>query len=330
MVTTVLKEITAQELGVTLFHEHLFPLERHSIARPDKTTIKPLIVPPTLQHIIHHLKTVRRIGLCTIVDVTPIGKRPSPRVFKLIARETGLNIIIATGFYKEPWIPSWVYSSSVQKIADMFIKEITEGIGNSGVKAGVIKVATSKNCISNVEAKILKAAAIAQKQTNVPIITHCTLGTMGLEQVQLLSKHGANPEKIVIGHIDLNQATDYVKRLAKQRIFLGFDTIGKEFFEYIKYRTLRTGPFRYEKELYYVPDKRRAQKIAALVKTGLASQLVLSHDLTMAEIWLNLKTHGKYGYSYIFTKFSNMLYKLGIARETVQQILSENIKKLFE
>lgn len=128
-----------------------------------------------------------------------------------------------------------VSKKSVAELASRMIRELTEGIKGTLVKAGVIgEIATSESIWTNAERKVFDAAVIAHKGTGAPISTHTSLGTLGQEQADYFLKQKVDPAKVIIGHLDLTGDVDYVLRILNQGFYVEFDTVGKESYMPIK------------------------------------------------------------------------------------------------
>ena len=140
-------------------------------------------------------------------------------------------------------------------------------IGNTGIKAGVIKLASSNGEINPFEKKFFQAAARVNAETGATIITHTELGTMGPEQAKLLIDNGANPSDISIGHMCGNTDIDYHERVLQQGVFDCFDRFGLE------------------GDLFHTPtDEERCDVIAALLNKGYEDQILMSHDSVTVEL----------------------------------------------
>ncbi|MCL5075982.1 MAG: phosphotriesterase-related protein [Chloroflexi bacterium] len=324
-IETVLGPITADRLGITMMHEHLTPPK----TAPVPTEKKPFVGLHTAETIITELKAAKRLGLVSVVDATPIGENRDVRILKRIAEEAEVNIIVSTGSYKEPRVPAFIYGQSVDQVTEVFIRELTEGIDGTSIKAGIIKVGSTKKLIFRVEEKVLRAAARAYLRTGRPITTHATLGTMGREQVLILEQEGVDPGKVIIGHSDLNFSFVYHEGILKRGANLGFDTIGKERFDYIRTETAGQERYEVEKEHYYIPDDRRLATLVELIKRGYAGQIVLSSDISQREAYLNPDTHGIWGYSYLLGRFVPMLKESGVTEESIHTMLVENPKRIL-
>lgn len=186
------------------------------------------------------------------------------------------------------------------QIADRMAYEITNGT------AGMIgEIGTSKNEWTPNEKKLFEAAVLAHKVTGAPIYTHTTLSTLAREQAKYLTENGVNPDKVIIGHVDLAGDLQLVLDVLSYGVNVGFDTVGKS---------------------NYLPDEKRVEMIAELEKRGLTDHIVLSEDITRKS---QLKIFGGIGYSYLFDEFIPMLKKAGINENTINQMLSKNPDRIL-
>lgn len=283
-----------KDIGYTLIHEHL-TIDLSRLKEDDDAKLD------DVDSLIEDLKELKKSGIDTIVDVTNIGMGRDIERIKYISDISNMNVILSTGFYKEPFLPEIVYKSSVKELADIFIDEIINGIDGTNYKASVIgEIGTSKKEIKEVERKIFQAAAIAHNETGVPIITHTTLGLLGLEQIKIFRNMKVNLEKVVIGHVDLNIDMDYYLTLLDNGCYLAFDTIGKT---------------------NYQPDELRAIYIKKLIDKGFINKILLSLDISRKSY---LKNYGGFGHSYIVEKFIPLLKNNGLTEEDIKTILYRN------
>jgi phosphotriesterase-related protein len=302
IVQSVTGPIPSEELGITLVHEHVL------------STIKSIGFSPLLDY-------KRSNGSC-LVDVTPIGSplERSAAELRKLSEETGIYIIASTGFYKEPYLPKFLFKMGVSAIADLFIKDITEGMENKGIKAGIIgEVGSSYNQITRQEEKILRAAARAQRRTGVPLVTHTTHGTMGLAQLEILEEEGADLDRVVIGHCDLNSDLDYHLSIARRGAYLGYDTIGKQCW----LSAVRGEKFAYQK------DDSRIHLILEVLDKGFGDRIVISSDIIVDELKFNQKTLGKFKYNYLLDIFLPKLREKGVNKQEIDLIIKENPKHLL-
>lgn len=282
----------------------------------------PLSARSNLKSVFKLLLDFKNFGGFAVVDVTPETPHlcRDPLILLSLAEKINLHVYFSTGYYKDPYL-STLFSprSSEYEIAQKMLREIEEGIKGSKIRPTLIgEVGTSFKQITSLEKKALLAAAIVHKQTGLPIITHTTHGTMGLEQLDILEKAGADLERIVVGHCDLNNELEYLIAIARRGAFLGFDTIGKEkwFSPY--------GP----KGIATQPDYKRIKLLIALCEKGFVNKILLSMDMLKDELDLNLQTHKKYGYVYIYV-FVDKLRKLGFSDEECATLLWRNPYKLL-
>ena len=332
LVQTVLGEIPGADLGITLMHEHVVP--RAAIpSPPDKPVYAPRVsLEDNIRELQHAASTY---GLRSVVDCTP---RRSPAELEDVARiaqATGLHIVVATGCMKEQYYHSargtvssfWAYLLGVDEIADVLVREIVAGINGTGVRAGIIKVGTSKERITPHEERVLRGAARAHLRTGCPITTHATLGTMGQEQAEIFLQEGADPARIVIGHSDLNTVPTYHQGIVRRGLTVGFDTIGKERFDYTRPETAGVHRYEFEKEQYCISDESRLATLLSLVQLGYAGQIVLSSDL--GEMDQNPATLAAWGYSYLLGKFLPDACRRGLAEPDVARMLQATPRRIL-
>lgn len=318
MINSVLGPISPDKLGTTLMHEHF------SFAYPGwyaDESVAPYDFKAILKTNLGVIKTAQKYGIKTIVDATPndTGGR-NPELYKTLAKKTGINIICSTGLYTDAeGAPAYFKSlrwgiDTSKMISEIFIKEITQGIGKSGAKAGVIKVGTSPKMTTHEQA-VHKAAIIAQKATGVPIITHTEGPTGGVEQAEFLLKEGADPKKVQIGHVSNSKDIEYHKAILAKGFYIAFDRIGLDII---------------------TPFDINAKNVAELCKLGFANKIMLSHDTV--NVWLGRLTDPpeqvKLGFKnwhidHISKDFLPAIKAQGVTDEQIKTMMVENPKNLF-
>lgn len=262
-IETVTGKIPVEEMGKTLIHEHFV------FGYPGFHGDETLGGFDELEAIEAGVKAalaVQKHGVKTVVDPTPNECGRNPEVLKAISEEAGLQIICSTGFYYEgegatPYFKFRQSLGTAEKdIYEMFYEEITSGIGQTGIRPGYIKLATSKDEITPYERMFFEAAAKVHKETGIRIITHTQEGTMGPEQARLLTELGVDPNKIVIGHMCGNTNPEYHKETMKYGVKIGFDRFGIQ-------------------KLVGAPmDDERVATLIKLLNEGYEDQIMLSHD----------------------------------------------------
>lgn len=318
MVNTVLGPVSSDELGLTLMHEHIvFGLTGYFVDE----TVAPFDREECVNTALADMEELKTYGVKTIVDATPNDGGRDPGLLREIAEKSGVNIICSTGLYEEhggaaPYFrtrSTLPFFDVTAEIEELFVKEITEGIGKSGVKAGVIKVGTGSGSISEYEEKVLKAAARAQKATGVPIITHTEDGTMGPEQADIFLAEGAEPKQIMIGHNDMNGDVKYHTAILDKGVYIAFDRFGIELPQQMS-------------------DRWRLASVTGLIAIGHADRLIMSHDSCMYPLGRPIPTalmmpdwHPRH----IFKDIIPFLKKAGVTDDTINMIMVENPRRLF-
>jgi len=298
-IMTVLGPINPAELGPTLMHEHLF-IDLSGRKRDPDTILDNLEV--ACQEVAH----LQRAGGRALVEVTCHGMGRRVDLLQEVARRTGLQVIAATGFYQQAYHPPYVAERTAEELAEMLIRECEEGMDGTPVRPGILaEIGTSKGEIRPGEAKVFRAVAIAHKATGLPISTHCTLGTMGLEQLNLLEAEGVDPSRVVIGHQDLRDDLETHVALARRGATVAYDTAGKE---------------------AYMPDAVRVRLITGMLERGLGDRVVLSMDVTRRS---HLKANGGYGYSYLFDRLVPELQAAGVSDAELHLMLVENPRRIL-
>lgn len=286
--------------GYTLMHEHI-TIDLSGIKNDEDCRLD------CFEESQNELCRLYEIGVRRILDVTNMGMGRNSDYCRLMEENTGIQILSATGFYKEPFLPDFVYTMSVRELAKLAVKEISEGIANTGIKASVIgEFGTSKDTFTEMERKVFDSMALAAIQTGAVVTTHTTLGTMALEQAEYLKAEGVKPENIIIGHLDLSQNPDTIISVLKEGVNIGFDTVGKN---------------------NYCPDTFRAQMLKRIAKEGYLDQVVLSMDITRKS---HLKKWGGPGYAYLFETFLPMLLEYGLSETQIEQLMIDNPNRILK
>ncbi|MEH7076775.1 phosphotriesterase family protein [Neobacillus drentensis] len=320
-VETVTGPIPVEQLGKTLIHEHFifgYPGYQGDV------TLGPFIEEESLEAAIAVARLMQSYGVQTVVDPTPNECGRNPLFLKKISEATGLQIICATGYYYEgEGAPPYFkmrqgLGSAEQEIYEMFKTEITEGIAGTGIKPGIIKLASSKDEITEYEKMFFRAAAKVQQETGIVILTHTSEGTMGPEQARMLIEQGADPSKIIIGHMCGNTNPTYHKEVLDQGVRIGFDRFGIQ--------VLVGAPF----------DQERVATLMELIDEGYENQLLLAHD--SVNIWLGrppvmneqvTQIMANWHPAHIFENILPTLRENGITEKQIDKMLGLNAVSLF-
>lgn len=321
-VNTVLGPVAPEDLGVTLMHEHV--LYGYPGWEGDQT-IAPFDRPTIVNNAVAVLKDLKAgYGLNTYVDATPNDGGRNVDVLKEVSEKSEVNIVCATGYYYEgEGSPTyWKFRASLgdirEELYELFMKEATVGIQGTGIKAGVIKVGSGMNEITDYEKLMFTTAARVQKDAGIPIITHTQHGTMGPEQAELLISSGANPARIQIGHMSDNLDMDYQEKTFKQGVYVAWDRMGLQ-------------------GLVGCPmDENRYPVMANLIHKGYGNRLMISHDFIIN--WLGrplnipeqaLPLIANWFPNHLFKNIIPALKKSGVTDSQIQTILIDNPRRFF-
>lgn len=310
---------TTASLGRTLMHEHLvigYPGSESHTNRPGLAPAEQVKV------CIDKIEKLKALGYSTLIDPCPSDLGRDPELAAKVGQATGFNVVIATGLYKqaEGGYPYWHFRSNfgpqVDAMAELFIKELTDGIGSTGIRAGIIKVASGPNQITEYEKTVLQAAAKASVATGAPITTHTDLGTMGDQQQRILVEHGVPASRIVIGHSCGTDDHAYHMGIARGGSYLGFDRFGID---------------------ALFPDAKRVASLVKLIRAGAGDRVVVSHD----SVWcwkgepipferMSALSADAFDPTFFSRKIIPRLRDEGIADEAIEALLVANPRRFFE
>jgi phosphotriesterase-related protein len=269
-----------------------------------------------------------QFGFNTIVELSSYhGENRGAAGLAEVSRKSDVHIVMGVAIYLETMSPQWARDATLAEMTERFINDATVGVDGTDIKAGVFgEQATGLGSISAHEEKCLRAAARAAKETGRTLNTHTTHSTMALEQVEIVVKEeGLDPERVVIGHMDITDDVEYVRSVLRTGVTVAFDTIGKQFWDFVLAPLPDTAPpGEFSKRAYYRPDSGRLENLVALVREGWTEKIVLSEDLTARESYLNAATHGALGLSYLGQVFVPMIEAEGVSAEQIDQMLVTN------
>jgi phosphotriesterase-related protein len=259
-VNTVTGQVSPSQLGRTLMHEHLligYPGAESDTARPGLKRGEMTAI------CVDRIEELKSEGVTSMLDPCPSDLGRDVEFIAEVAQKTGFQIICATGLYKEDeggaayWKFRSRFGPQAAAMAEVFIRDLTEGIGETGIRAGIIKIATGYGAITDYEKTVLEAAALASVETGAPITTHTDDGKLGDEQQEILTSKGVPANRIIIGHSCGTDDHDYHMKIVDGGSYLGFDRFGLDML---------------------VPDEKRIAALLRVVEKGAASRVVVSHD----------------------------------------------------
>lgn len=355
MIETVTGPVAAESLGTTLTHEHVLADLRAYWRSPEDPSLKelsereiamdvigaarrnPFLIRDNLdlrdaQTAIAEVRVYRELGGSTLVDLTQPDLGRDISGLKVVAEATGVNIIAGCGHYLQMAHPASVASDSIDTIADRLILELTEGVGDTGIRPGIIGEIGMSNPIHPDEVKVLRAAARAHMATGTPIAVHLSPAPAfgvwtGHFALDVLESEGVSLDRVLICHLDndidvgprLKLAVDYHRSLADRGCFLGYDGCGKE--HYVPSGSNATFP-----NFWLASDRERCAAIAMLFQAGVGGSLMLSHDVCFK---VELLSKGGFGYGHILRTFLDNLADVDVPRDISIVTLRDNPRRFF-
>ena len=321
-VRTVLGPVDADDLGRVLVHEHVRIAYPGDHLDPSYAWDRDACVATAVQRM-HQLQ---EHGVRTFVDPCPIELGRDPELMAEVSRRSGMHIVCSTGFYHEHdaiGLPYYWRQRTAEEIAEFYLHEIEHGIGSTGIRPGVIKIASGAPP-TDLERKFLRGAALAARESGLGVVSHCEHSQGGDVQQDVLEAEGVDPGRCVIGHQDQSPDPSQVLAIARRGSFVGIDRVGLELL---------------------VPDAHRVDLVAALLDAGHVTNLVLSQDhmcCLASPKWpypgadvvaahlpaIYEQMHGR-PHTYLFTDFLPRLRERGVDEATLDTVLVANPKRLL-
>ena len=248
---TTLGPRSKAELGMILPHEHVFvdlrTPDQPGYAKAEAADVVALMAP--------QIEAIKAQGVTALVECSTGGVGRRADLDLAVSRATNFPIVVPTGNYREPWIPQWVGEAREAELEAWMLKELTEGIEDTGIRAGWIKLSAGDDGITPLEARILRAAARAAKATNAVIGSHTIKGRVVMDQLDIIEAEGYTASRFISIHTQAEPDFEMHKAVAKRGAWIEYDHIGRD------------------------PDEDVAPLILRALEAGLGEQLLLSHDL---------------------------------------------------
>jgi phosphotriesterase-related protein len=305
-INTVLGEIDGAELGATLFHEHVV---NYNPSFYQAFGEKWLPREKVIERAVELFKQAKEeCGVTTIIDGTPIDLGRDIDMIREVSLKSGVNVLITSGVYcnEEPFL----CGKKPEKLAQFFVEECQRGIAGTKVRPAIIKCATGRNGVTEINQLLLATMAITQKETGLPLYCHNEhdLKTP-YKQLEIFEKNGVDLEKVVIGHCSDSYDLEYLLSVARSGCYLAFD---------------RIYPSDYE---------RQACVIAKIIERGYEDKILLSHDY-FAYIDFgdsNFEEQQTWGrdFTTVHKKLIPTLEKLGATKAQTKKLTVENPRKIL-
>ncbi len=342
---TVLGPVLPEDLGLTMMHEHLLTDLSRILDLPEDAEERALSAAPVELGNLHwtimngtrnrdnlvldnrdlavmEARVFKKAGGGTIVDVTTVDLGRDPAALREISERTGLHIVMATGFYTDLFHPPGMSGRSEADIAEEIVRDVTEGVGDTGARAGIIgEIGCSWPLMPN-EARVLRASARAQRETGAPITIHPGRHVDApFEILDILAKAGADIGRVIMGHMErTNLPEDRLLDLACLGCYMEYDWFGevRPTFPYG-----RTDAYVTDKQFAaYVPsDGERLRTLAWLIAEGYEDRLLVSQDVCFKT---RLTAYGGVGYGHIAKYVRRWMPEMGLKTPAIEKILFKN------
>lgn len=317
-VQTLRGPVDSAALGRVLIHEHIFLMDMEYTYnyRPD------FFAEQTIADAAARLNALKASGIDTIIDLTVLGLgRHVPSLAK-VAPLTDLNIVISTGAYTFDEVPGpfafhgpGLLLDRPEPMVDLFVRDITEGVAGTGIRAGQLKCAIDMQGLRPGVERIMRAVARANVLTGCPITVHTApQAETGLVVQQVLAEEGVNLEDVIIGHCGDTGDIDYLMKLADRGSLLGMDRFGVEF---------------------AITMEQRVATIAEMVKRGYAGQMALSHDCCawsdfFPQVTDYHRAMPRHHYLHIHDDVIPALREAGVGQRDLDTMFVDNPRRHFE
>jgi len=311
-VNTVLGPINTRDLGFTLMHEHLLCAFPYAVTEyPD------LLVPNVLEYVVAKLKRAKAGGVDTVVDMTTLDLGRDVNFIKEASKRSGVNIIAVTGWWLDvPRFLSGIMASvTPAQMAESFVREIEKGIGDSGVKPGILKSASDVGGVTPPQEMGLRAVAKAHLKTGVPIVIHSYHpGQVAKQQLAILQDEGVNLKYVKVDHSNDTTDIEYLTWILEQGCYMGLD--------------------RYPGRM--VSPMARTKTLKALIDAGYIDRLCPSHDCILGYVLPEgisperYETMNPHRYLYIKKVVFKWLKEMGVPDAQIKRLCITGPRNFFE
>ena len=335
-VQTVLGPIDPEDIGITLPHEHLLGYFKRMFTLPAEASQMAFTrAPITLEtlpwirsnypnsyealglhdeeEVIKEVSMFYRAGGQTVVEASNIGLSRDPQGLVRISRATGLNIIMGAGYYVEPNQSEEWKQMSEDAMAEVIIKDIQEGVDDTGIKAGVIGEVGVSRTWTEAEKRSIRASAQAQRVTGAPILVHPI--SSPVEIAEWIAEAGGDVSRTIMSHLDVT-IFDYetIKAVAETGCYIEYDKFGQE------------GSSQFPAKGFLPNDAQRLDTFIRLIEEGHLNQLVMSHDIAHRHQYTQ---NGGFGYVHIPKNVVPLMRAKGMTQEQIHTIIVENPKRVL-
>jgi phosphotriesterase-related protein len=302
-IITVNGEIPASQMGLSLIHEHVI-VDFIGAAKVSPDRYKREEVFST---VLPHLKQAKELGCRTFVDCTPAYLARDPLLLKQLAEATGLQILTNTGYYgarNDECLPPHAFTETADQLAQRWTQEFREGIDGTGIRPGFIKIGVDEGKLSDIDRKLVQAAARTHLQTGLTIAVHTGKASGAMDELAVLKEEKVHPGAWIWVHAQAEQDMSFHVKAAKQGGWISLDGIGWD------------------------NEGRHVEMVTYLKKQGLLTRVLVSHDAG----WYHVgeTEGGKFQpFDRLFTEFIPALKQKGFTQKDINQLLIQNPMEAF-
>lgn len=299
---TTLGPLTADQLGTVLPHEHLLV----DLSVPAEASDRPVDPDDVLRLMGPEIEKILAQGITALVECTPVGVGRRVDLVSAVSRVTHFPVAVATGIYREPWVPRWAHSATESALAEWMLEELTDQIEQTGVRAAWIKLSAGDDGMTQTESKILRAAVAAAAQTGAVIGSHTIRGRVVADQLDVVEKAGYSPDRFIWIHAQSDPDIALHKAMAARGCWVEYDNIGSS----------------------EAGDAQLIEWILEMEAAGYGDQLLLSQDRG----WYDpAKPHGgePRPYTHLVRHFLPALSHAGLDEATISRLTRTNPFRAF-
>lgn len=298
MLQTVTGPILASEMGLTLIHEHILV----DFIGADKITADRWDRAKVIAKMLPHLQNLKRLGVNTLVECTPAYLGKDPLLLRELSQKSGVQLVTNTGYYgavDNKFLPAHAHTETADQLADRWVADYQNGIDNTGIKPGFMKISVNPGPLSELHRKLVTAAARTYKRTGLTIYSHTGPFAPAFEQIEVLKQEGVAPDAFVWVHAQGNNMVHYA-RAVREGAWVSLDGLDNT-----------------NVETY-------AQTLLLMKENKFLHRTLLSHDAG----WYDpaQPDGGPIGRDFrvLFTKLMPLLNKQGFTKRDWRQLLVEN------
>lgn len=306
-VMTVLGPVEPSAIGFTLPHEHTQCTLWHIQDRWDYWELT-----PDEPVILEELRLYREAGGTALVDLTLPGIGRDPAWLRRLEEQSGLHLVMGGGWYRNAYYPPEVLIDrrSADSLADELVREAEEGVGDTGIRIGVLgEIGTDKPWLTPAEERVFRAVGRAARRTGLGVITHAVLSDVGSAQLRVLEEEGVDPGRVVIGHADSYPSLDHYLGLIGRGASIEFDFLGMSFTPMERYG-----------------EGRVVELLLELLHRGHGDRVLLSQDVCHNS---QLRHYEGNGYTYLQTAFLPRLRAAGVSDAEIDRLTIDNPRRIL-